>query len=182
MRTPDDIYDELLVLRCQDGEAQALVELVERWRPKLMRLAMRLTGLPDAAEEVVQASWLAILRGVNRLDDPARFRRWAYRIATNKCADWVRERQRDRKSILPLTQEPIDPTESSEVAADEAATLAHALKQLPQDHKTILAMCYLDEMTLTEIADVLELPLGTVKSRLHYARQKLKAILEGENP
>lgn len=182
MRTPDDIYDELLVLRCQDGDAEALVELVQRWRPKLMRLAMRLTGLPDAAEEVVQSSWLAILRGLTRLDDPARFRRWAYRIATNKCADWVRERQRDRKNTLPLTQEPVDQKETSEVAADEAAALAQALKQLPPEHKTILSMFYLDEMTLAEIADALGLPLGTVKSRLHYARLKLKQQFERNSP
>jgi RNA polymerase sigma factor (sigma-70 family) len=142
MRTPDDIHDELLVLRCQDGDTTALAELVQRWRPRLLRHVQRLTGLPDAADDVAQASWVAILRGLNRLEDPACFRRWAYQIATHKCADWVRERQRDRTGAQPLTEEPIDEKSSNATSQDDAALLAEALKQLPPDHKAVLSMFY----------------------------------------
>jgi RNA polymerase sigma factor (sigma-70 family) len=180
MRTPDDIFDELLVLRCQDGDAEALVELVHRWRPRLLRHAQRLTSIPDAADDVVQAAWVAILRGLSRLEDPACFRRWAYRITTHKCADWVRSRQRDRAHAIPLTQEPVDEKLEAESAQDDVAALVAALKELPPDQKMVLSMCYLDDMPLAEIADALGLPLGTVKSRLHYARLKLKQHLEKE--
>lgn len=180
MRTPDDIYDELLVLRRQSGDDAALVELVQRWQPRLMRHAQRLTGAPDAAGEVVQSAWLAILRGLHRLEDPACFRRWAYRIVTHKCADWVRARQRGRASTTQLSSEPIDEDTSEKSPPDDSAMLTEALKQLPLDHKAVLSMFYLDEMPLMEIAEALSLPVGTVKSRLHYAREKLKVILERE--
>ena len=91
-RTHEDIQDELLVLQCQEGDGDALKALIARWQPRLARLAWRLTGESEAARDVVQDAWLAIVRGLKRLDDPARFRWWAYRIVTNKCADWIRRR------------------------------------------------------------------------------------------
>lgn len=182
MRTPDDIYDEWLVLRRQDGDEAALAELVQRWHPRLLRHAERLTGFPDAASDVVQASWVAILRGLNGLEDPACFRRWAYKIVTHKCADWVRARQRDRAGASQLATEPVDEKSIVESARDESILLVEAIKQLPPDHKAVLSMFYLDEMPLMEIAESLSLPVGTVKSRLHYAREKLKAILERNKP
>src|SRR5512145_1583590 len=97
-RSPDDIQDELLVLRCQGGESEALHKLVSRWHPRLRRLAERRTADPEAAKDLVQDAWLAIVRGLRRLDDPSRFRVWAYRIVTNKCADWVRRRAVSRQA------------------------------------------------------------------------------------
>lgn len=78
----EQILDELLVLRCQAGDRAALDLLVERWNPRLLRLARRLTQSDDA-DEVVQEAWLAIVRGVARLQDPALFPSWALRIASN---------------------------------------------------------------------------------------------------
>jgi RNA polymerase sigma-70 factor (ECF subfamily) len=182
MRTPDDIHDEWLVLRCQSGDVTALAELVERWQPRLVRQAARLTGRPDAAGDVVQATWLAIIRGLGRLDDPACFRRWAYRIVDNKCADWVRARQRDRGRASPLTVEPVDRNPSSNDSTDEITRLRSAMAQLSAEHRATVSMFYLDEMPLAEIAQVLSLPIGTVKSRLHYARRELQAVIEkGQN-
>ena len=63
MRSPDDVHDEWLVLRCQSGDAEALAELVARWQPRLVRHAARLTGRKDAANDVVQVTWMAIIRG-----------------------------------------------------------------------------------------------------------------------
>lgn len=181
MRTLDDIRDEWLVLRCQESDTAALAELVERWHPRLLRHAQRLTGLPDAAGDVVQATWVAILLGLSRLDDPACFRRWAYQIATHKCADWVRERQRDRSGSLTPTAEPIDEKSTVESMQDDTSMIREELKHLPADSRAILSMHYLDELSLAEIADSLSLPIGTVKSRLHYARLKLKGNLERGN-
>lgn len=181
MRTPDDIHDEWVVLRCQSGEIAALVELVHRWQSRLLRYALRLTGDSDAANDVVQSAWVAILRGLRQLDDPARFRRWAYQITTYKCADWVRQRQRDRARAVPLAIEPIDEKEPVEESEDDTAVVRQALRQLPADHRIVLSMYYLDDMPIEEIAESLSLRMGTVKSRLHYARLKLKIILERRN-
>jgi RNA polymerase sigma-70 factor (ECF subfamily) len=183
MRDPEDIHDQWLVLRCQEGDAAALVELVERWQPRLWRHAMRLAGDRDAANDVVQQAWVAIIRGLGRLNDAARFRRWAYQIVTYKCADWIRERQRERATVTELASakdDSVSPPQNVDDAADEVATLRAAIGRLSPDRRVALSMFYLDEMSLAEIAEALALPIGTVKSRLHYARQELKTILERE--
>ncbi len=83
VRSLESIHDELLVLRCQSGETEAMEELIGNWQPRLWRHAKRLTGRRDAAWDVLQETLLAIVRSLHRLDDPALFRTWAYRIATN---------------------------------------------------------------------------------------------------
>ena len=178
MRTPDDVYDELLVIRCRESDTAALAELVRRWQPRLMRHAMRLTGRGDEAADVVQEAWLAIVRGIRRLDDPACFRRWAYRILTNKCADWTRRRQRERAGQASLADEPANCIPPPGHSQGDLAAIRSALRTLPNHQRAILAMFYLDGMPIRLIADALSLPEGTVKSRLHHARNHLKDVLE----
>jgi RNA polymerase sigma factor (sigma-70 family) len=187
MRDPEDIHDEWLVLRCQDGDAAALSELVERWQPRLWRQAMRLTDDRDAAGDVVQQAWVAIIRSLGKLDDAACFRRWAYQIVTYKSADWVRQRQRERAQTSALANEAAQHATDEGGAgdadqADDVEMLRKALKQISPDRRTALSMFYLEQMSLAEIAHALSLPLGTVKSRLHYAKQELKTILERKLP
>lgn len=179
-RSIDDIYDELLVLRCQDGEPDALNELVSRWHGRLLVHAYRLTGCREYAADVLQDTWLAIVRGIRRLDDPARFRAWAYRIVTHKSADRVRRAARQRRVArasaerTPVQASPEDPIEHS----DEIGALRAALGALPGDRRAILTMHYLESMPLSEIAGALGIPEGTVKSRLHHARAHLRESIE----
>lgn len=184
MRTTDDIYDEWLVLRCQDGDAAALAELVGRWQPRILRQAMRLTADRDGACDVAQAAWLAIIHGLNSLNDPSCFRRWAYRIVGFKSADWIRARQRNRTlgGSLPTEQADRRAVKLAPSEQDGIAALRFAMAKLHPNQKAILSMFYLEEMPLAEIAHALTMPLGTVKSRLHYARLALKDILEGSKP
>ena len=194
-RTPDDILDELLVLRCQDGDARAFEVLVTRWQQPLRRHAWRLTGCPDAASDVVQEAWLAIVRGLRRLDDPARFRPWALRIVTNKCADWTRRQQRQRRVMRSVAtengaagapsfaqrrvgEEPV----ADETDGTEIRRLRQALRELPRDRRAILSMLYLDGLSTRQIAQSLSLPVGTVKSRLYHARSQLRNLLERKRP
>jgi RNA polymerase sigma factor (sigma-70 family) len=178
MRTPEDIYDELLVMRCQDGDQGSLIALVGRWQPRLLRHAMRLTREYEAATDVVQEAWVAIVRGIRGLDDAACFAPWAYRILTNKCADWTRQRQRQRASSVPLTVEPVAKESATEDSQDDAAALREAIKQLPQEQQAVLSLFYMEELSLRDIAEALSLPVGTVKSRLHYARSNLREVIE----
>jgi RNA polymerase sigma-70 factor (ECF subfamily) len=182
MRTPDDVYDEWLVTCCQSGDERAWGELVSRWQERLLRHAARLTGEADSAADVMQDAWVAILRGLRRLDDPACFRRWAYLIVTHKCADAIRERQQNRAALNALAAEPQDSRPAEDDSQDDIARLRAALRQLPAEVRTLLAMCYLDGLSLREIAVSLALPEGTVKSRLYYARQELKQLLERNEP
>jgi len=181
MRTPEDIFDELLVMRCQDGDRESLTELVHRWQPRLLCHAMRFTREHEAAADVVQEAWLAIVRGIRNLDDPACFPPWAYRIVTNKCADWIRGRRRERASTVPLAAEPAARQSPAENAQEDVSDVREAIKQLPPDQRAILSLCYIEELSIRNIAEALSLPAGTVKSRLHYARSRVKEAIERRN-
>jgi RNA polymerase sigma-70 factor (ECF subfamily) len=180
-RTQEDIQDELLVLQCQSGDSHALKALIARWQPKLAVLAWRLTSQREAAQDIVQDSWMAIVRGLKRLDDPARFRTWAYRIVKNKCMDWMRRRAVERKASKELHDAAL--LESVEIEGEsqtdrDVRLLRLAMSQLPQEQRAMLSLHYLDGMSVTEIGRVLDVPAGTVKSRLHHARNHLKRELE----
>jgi RNA polymerase sigma-70 factor (ECF subfamily) len=180
-RTPEDIQDELLVLQCQEGDSDAIKTLIVRWQPRFGRLAWRLTADREAARDVVQDTWLAIVRGLRRLDDPARFRSWAYRIVSNRCADWTRRRAVRRSVANNLRNAAAsacgDPSNDPD-AADEVAGIRDALAKLPDEQRAILSLHYLDGMGIAEIARALDVPEGTVKSRLYHARNRLKQTLE----
>ncbi len=180
-RTHEDIQDELLVIQCQEGDDDALHALITRWQPRLGRFAWRLTGEREAARDIVQDTWLAIVRGIRRLDDPVRFRAWAYRIVSNKCADWTRRRVAQRSAPqdgdyagLPMSMADAHVAESG----GEQARLREALRELPDQQRAILSLHYLDGMGLAEIAETIDVPVGTVKSRLYHARNRLKETLE----
>lgn len=180
-KTHDEILDELLVFQCQDGDGNAFKTLIERWQPRLSRLAWRLTGEREAARDIVQDAWLAIVRGLRRLDDPARFRSWAYRIVSNKCADWTRRRVVLRNAAQDMKASAarvLDGRSNDEDSADEVSQMRHALARLPDDQRAILALHYLDGMRMAQIARVLGVPQGTVKSRLHHARNRLRQSME----
>lgn len=180
-RHSDQIYDELLVLRCQDGESAALEELVERWHERFRRHALRLSASPEAAGDAVQEAWIAIVRGLGKLHDPAFFRPWAYRIVTHKCADQARRVSRRREVTEEIgrsmdLEAAVDPGDSDEPS--EITALRSAMASLPADRRALLALHYLEELGVREIATVLDIPEGTVKSRLFNARRALKKVLE----
>ena len=186
-RTASDIFDEWLVVRAQAGEDAAMRKLVARWHTRLYRHARRLVDRAEAAEDATQEAWLAIVRSVRRLDDPARFGPWAYAIVTNKCRDWVRRQQRGRArgfddanagAVNDLRDERAVHDGSSDERDDAVRAVRAAMRELPSTQRAALALHYLDGMNIAEIATALGIPAGTVKSRLHHAREKLRAILE----
>ncbi len=179
-RDSDDILDELLVVKAQQGDAAALQQLVRRWHPKLIRHARKLTERPDVAADVVQEVWIAIFRGLNRLRDPATFRSWAYRIVHHKSVDWIRSQTQQRKmsrEIADNKRAVSDSTGSLEESTD-VEKLRCAIKRLLPEQQILLQMFYDDGMSLKEIAAVLAVPVGTLKFRLFSLRQQLKEIIE----
>ncbi len=163
------VYDELLVLRWQCGEAAAMSELVDRWHARLFRHVRRLTDSIGDAAEVMQETWLAMIRSVAKLDDPAKFPAWAYRIASNKAADFVRKKSRRRIVSLDEPEQVVAKTPTPE--SDDLTVL---LGKLSVEHRAVVSLRYGEDMPLESIAETLGVPLGTVKSRLHYALEFLK--------
>ena len=167
-RNADDILNELLVLRAQSGDSEAVRLLVRRWHPKLIRHARKLTECDEAAADVVQEGWIAIFRGLRRLKDPAIFRGWAYRIVHHKSVDWIRSQTRRRKLnevARDQIESPAVPIQSDD--SNDVETLRSAISRLTAEQQLLLRMFYNDQMPLKEIAVVMEVPVGTLKFRLY---------------
>ncbi len=175
MNARTKIADELLVIRCQEGDVAAFEQLVARWQERLWRHAWRLTEDEDAAWDALQEAWIGISRGLQRLSDPAAFPAWAYRIVGHKCRDWLRRRRRQRQ-LAELYRTEVQ--ESYESAPPPHEALKEAMAQLSGPDRAILSLRYEDAFGTAEIAVILEIPEGTVKSRLFHARKRLKHLSE----
>nr|WP_166174967.1 RNA polymerase sigma factor [Altererythrobacter segetis] len=166
-------FDELLVTLVQGGDRAAGERLVRRWHPRLLRTARRLVGA-EMAPGVVQEAWISILRGIGSLRDPARFAPWAFGILHRRCADAIRRAQARRSIAMGEVEAPVQP------APDEALALVGAFAALPAEQRLAAQLFFVEGLTLAEIAEVQQVPVGTAKSRLFHARRRLKAALEGE--
>ncbi|MBX3315653.1 MAG: sigma-70 family RNA polymerase sigma factor [Phycisphaeraceae bacterium] len=180
-RMPDQIYDEWLVIRSQDGEPGAIAELVARWNGRLLGFALGITRREDSARDAVQAAWMAAARDIGRLRDPARFPAWILRLVSNKCADAARRDRRARRAergrARDLGERIVNRTASAS-DLDERSEVREAIATLGPAQREILGLHYGAGLGIAEIASCLGVPAGTVKSRLHAARAELRAILE----
>jgi RNA polymerase sigma factor (sigma-70 family) len=171
--------DELLVIRCQLGERPAFDELVERWHGPVWKYVRRVSGGDDAAWDVAQDVWLRVLRGIGRLRDGTRFRSWLFGIARRALMDRLRHQYATPiDADVDLGVLPADVY--SDDSEEELAALERELARLPIIEREVLTLFYLRELSLTEVADVLGVPIGTVKSRLFRARRQLRRGLDSE--
>ena len=182
VRDTRQVLTEWLVLEAQRGSERAFRDLHDLWQADLRRMALVRLERADAADDVLTEVWLAIARGLARLDDPACFPRWAFQIVQRRAADWVRrrvvERRREDAAAAEadlLAPPPMTPAEPG----DEVFALREAINRLPADQQELLHLHYGLERSLQEIADVLYLPVGTIKSRLFSIREQLKQQLKG---
>ena len=172
-----DSLDELLVIRCQLGERPAFDELIDRWHAPLWKYARRLSGDDEPAHEIVQDVWLRVLRGIHRLRDAAKFRAWLFGIARRVVMDRLRVRYA-APAVADVDLETIAADDAP--AADDLEQLQQELERLPIVERDVLTLFYLNELSLAEIAEVLGVPAGTVKSRLHRARRMLRAEMNAQ--
>jgi len=178
MAIPDPrerLFDEYLAASARAGSKVALTQLAERYQPRLLGHACRLTGDVEAARDVVQEAWIEIVRGLARLNDPTAFPAWAFRIVSRRCARWVRKTQQRRRLDTAYAAEPAElSTRDGGERASDAARLTRAMATLPPDHRAAIALFYLEDLSVAEIAVALDVPSGTVKTRLMHAREKLR--------
>ncbi|MFH1718192.1 MAG: sigma-70 family RNA polymerase sigma factor [Planctomycetota bacterium] len=168
-RPVEQLVDEILVMDCQSGSVKALETLVSRWQKRLWRYAFHLTGDTEAAWDITQESWLGIIRGLSRLNDPARFRSWAYRIVTNKASDWIKKNRSAKKTS-------IEELPDHERMEKKDTGIRELLDKLDMRKKVVLSLYYFEQLSVPEISTALRIPNGTVKSRLHGARKELKEL------
>lgn len=174
MREDDRLIDDYLAAAARAGDRAAFNTLAQRWEGKLVRHAWRLTGDADAARDIAQDAWGSIVRGIARLDDSAAFPAFAFRIVTRRATDHIRSRKRQRALQAAVAAEPAPLAEPDDAAAT-APALNAALAALPPDQRAAIALFYLEDLSVAEIARALDVPAGTVKTRLMAARDRLKA-------
>lgn len=176
--------DEELALAVQKGQQDSLVRLVERHHSLLLGFLYRMTGGNRAlAEDLVQETFLRLLRTIPQYQYPRPFKPWLYTIATNLARDHFK--RAEVRQTLALTDDNLEIVEvelaKDLLTRDEAQEVAAALLALPQTQRETIILRYYQELSLAEIATVLNIPLGTVKSRLSLGLHKLREVLEGAN-
>jgi RNA polymerase sigma-70 factor (ECF subfamily) len=179
MNTLSGIFDGLLVLQYRAGDTRALGMLVKRHHSRLCRHAYWYTRDPDLSKDIVQECWSLVIAKIGHLKDPNKFGSWAKTIVTRKSMDYLSAIQKEKQYISNRAME-ISCVEKDEARYSEQQLelLKTAIKQLSADHQLILRLFYLEEHSLLEIGSIMELPVGTVKSRLFHAREKLKSLLK----
>ncbi|HIJ67378.1 MAG TPA: RNA polymerase sigma factor [Planctomycetes bacterium] len=172
----EQIENELLVIRCQQGDSEAYSKLVAKWQRRLFNYAYKVTGSKSASWDIVQDTWYAVIKGLRKLDDASVFGFWVFRILSNKCNDWLRKQQRRAR----LSDELRGRANNSQAPrADSAAdSLEETIEKLSPDRRILLALRYKEEFDIAQIAQILNIPEGTVKSRLHRTLEKLRQLME----
>lgn len=173
--------DDYLVVAAQTGDRSAFARLVRRWHGRLLAHALRLTRRRDIAEDAVQAAWVEIIRGLPSLRDERAFPAWAYRIVTRRLAKSVGR----RALAVELDEAEVGVRPSEYAAAGEAKILDHtdlgrAMAMLSPVHRATIALHYFEGLSVAEVAVALEVPTGTIKTRLMHARAHLRSCLEGD--
>ena len=176
-----EVGDAHLVVAAQAGDGQALETLLRRHYDRLYAVCRRLTGDDADASDACQEALVAIARGLSRFDARSAFATWAYRVATNAALDELRRRRRRPEPGLPEGAGPITP-EAIEHAALRLDVDA-ALASLSPDFRAAIVLRDLCGLSYEEIADALDVPAGTVRSRIARARAALVPLLGGDrNP
>ena len=165
----------LLVVRWQRGDQEAFAEIIALWEKQLFFYLRRMSPTEADAWELLQETWLKLLRSLHTLRDPKTLPAYLYATARNAAISRYRIRP---PTVDAFPDQIVDDSASDEIAAIENSEfLRQALDQLPIHHREILTLFFLDDLTLAEVAELLEIPVGTVKSRIHHAKSALRAIL-----
>lgn len=178
------LSDEELARRAQQGDLEAFSVLVERYQRGIVNLAYRLVGDWETALDLAQDTFVRAYQALDTFDPTRRFSPWLYRIATNRCYDHLR--QQGRWESVPLeeaVEEEIwppnefgDPVRQAE-QHDLGQVIEEAIAGLPARYRAVVVLRYLEDMSYQEIAEALDLPMGTVKTHLYRARDLLRQAL-----
>jgi RNA polymerase sigma-70 factor, ECF subfamily len=169
--------DAALGRAAQGGSERAVEELFARHWPDAYRTALLIAHDRAAAEDIAQEAFLAALRALPRFDRGRPLRPWLHRIVVNRAIDWARARRLRQEVDVEAVPEPAAPVDSAGLGLGE---LGAPIARLSPEHRAVVVMRYLLEMTPGEIADMLELPRGTVNSRLRRGLDALGGVLEEE--
>ncbi|HHY81111.1 MAG TPA: RNA polymerase sigma factor [Clostridiales bacterium] len=181
----------LLVEAIKAGHTQRFEELVDIYKDKVYNMARYMTGCQQEAQDLAQEIFILIYRNIHGFQGNSSLSTWIHRIALNRCLDWQRKQQRRRKILLPVFkreddnfEDPLErqpnrqPTpEESLVRKEQIQELREAIQQLPEKYKKVMILYYYQQLSYSEISEILDLPVRTIETHLYRARQKIREHL-----
>jgi len=174
------LSDVVLAVRAQDGDRAALTALVERHEPRVRRLAGYLLNDPQDAEDAAQEALAKVLTRIDQFRGEARFATWLYSLVTNTCRDLGERQRRRQHQALETAPELASSLGPHDLACqrEQRAELARELEGLSNDQRHVMVMKDVLALSYEEIAEVLEMPVGTVKCHAHRGRARMRRALE----
>ncbi len=175
----DNPFDELARVRAAvSGDASARQWVVERYTPMVFRYARRMLGDEQDANDAAQDSLVKVLRNLERYDERWRFTTWVLGITRNTCIDELRRRRFRSSEEAPETADPGPGPLELTARQRSAAVLQAALARLPDLYREVLLLYHFEHLKYQEIADILDIPIGTIMNRIFRARAKLREAYE----
>lgn len=172
-----------LIQAARNGDQAAFGELVQQYQKRVFALAVRMCSTPELAEEAAQEAFLAAWQGLPFFRGDSAFATWLYRLTSNACVDLLRKENRHQGPSLDdetVSTEVPDPTPTPEKAVEQQELrrqIEAGLQTLSPEHREVLILREIQQLSYDEIADVLSLDLGTVKSRINRGRRQLREFL-----
>jgi RNA polymerase sigma-70 factor (ECF subfamily) len=177
----DDEDNGVLVLRCQRGDPEAFRELVNRWEARLYYYLRRVLADDNAIWDVLQETWLAVFRDIQALEDVRKFSAWLYQVSHARAVDLRRRQNRYIESVGEQVADDVEDSNCSIMASEEAEIVHAQLDKLKTIHREVLTLRFVEDFSAREMSEILGVSEGTVRSRLHYAKKKLSALLREAN-
>lgn len=175
------VVDQELILQLKEGSLEALGLLYDQHRQMVYRTALAITGDSEAASDLLQDVFLRLYRFADRLDPLRPLEPWLYRMTTNLAYTFVKQNHRWLHPLEELADwlsgEDSNPAYTEVEQQDDWHQVQQAVSALPLQQRVVVVLYYLNDLSIQEISEILEVPVGTVKSRLHYGRNTLKNSL-----
>lgn len=177
MKQVNTQQDIELILSYQSGNKEVFPLLVKRWHVQFCKFAYWYCKDAEVAKDIAQESWVVIFNKLTDLKEPQKFKSWAISIVNHKAVDWIRKSNREQNKLRKLYDE--TPNAAIEEEQHESSNSIHQkmkleIAKLPQHQQTVLKLFYVEELSLKEIGQLLQIAGGTAKSRLFHARESLK--------
>lgn len=177
-----------MIKQCKQGNRDAFNILFEKYQSKVINLAYNMLSDREDAFDAAQEVFVKVYKNMESFKENSSFTTWLYRITSNVCADMLRKRQRSAKSVsIDKMSEEFGGTDIQDTAptpeenaflTERQRAVREAINELKDEYKIVITLCDIEEMSYDEIAEILKLPKGTVKSRINRARTALKKNLE----
>lgn len=174
--------EAVLIEAAKAGDQEAFRQIVERYQGAVHNLAYRMLGTPEEAEDAAQEIFVRIYRQLGRYDSARKFSTWTLAIATNYCIDQLRRRRMQfvpLENIIPWARDRDSGPEGEALSSESRDEMQRLLKRLPEKYRAPLVLRYWEDLSCAEIAEILGVPEGTIKTQIHRARKQLGKMLEG---